>query len=119
MLAVVDHEEHIAVGQPVGERILVRLSTRPRQPELRRYFGGDEVRGPERAEPPPGKSREQAAATVIASAVLPTPPGPSSVVTGAEVTLSLTSRISLSLPTSRRGRNTVGLEFAHARTRWQ
>jgi hypothetical protein len=31
-------------------------------------------------------------------------------VTGAEVTLSLTSRISLSLPTSRRGRNGVGLE---------
>ena len=30
--------------------------------------------------------------------------------TGAEVTLSLTSRISLSLPTRRRGRNGVGLE---------
>jgi hypothetical protein len=39
-------------------------------------------------------------------------------VTGAELTLSLTSRISLSLPTSRRGRNTVGLEFgAFARAR--
>jgi hypothetical protein len=33
------------------------------------------------------------------------------VVTGAELTLSLTSLISLSLPTSRRGRNIVGLGF--------
>jgi len=32
-------------------------------------------------------------------------------VTGAEVTLSLTSRISLSLPTSRRGRNTANAAF--------
>jgi hypothetical protein len=32
-------------------------------------------------------------------------------VTGAEVTLSLTSRISPSLPTSRRGRSTARLEF--------
>ena len=31
------------------------------------------------------------------------------------MTLSLTSRISLSLPTSRRGRNTVGLEFGASR----
>src|SRR5262249_7055255 len=61
---------------------------------------------------PPGKSREQAAATAIASAVLPTPPGPSRVVTGAEVTLSLTSRISLSLPTSCRGRKPAGPEFS-------
>lgn len=60
---------------------------------------------------PPGKSCEQAAAAVTASAVLPTPPGPSRVVTGAEVTLSMTSLISRSLPTSRRGRNTVGLRF--------
>jgi hypothetical protein len=32
-------------------------------------------------------------------------------VTGVEVTLSLTSRISLSLPTRRRGRKTVGVGF--------
>jgi hypothetical protein len=39
------------------------------------------------------------------SAVLPTPPGPVTVVNGVNGTLSITSAISRSLPTSRRGRN--------------
>lgn len=60
---------------------------------------------------PSGKSAAHAAATAIASPVLPTPPGPVSVVTDADAMLSVTSRISLSLPTSRRGRNGVGLDF--------
>ena len=113
MLAVVDHEQHIAFGQPTGERIFGELPARPRQSELNRHLGRNEIGRPQRAQPttvtPPGKSRAQVAATAIASAVLPTPPGPSKVVTGADVTLSVTSRSSPSLPTSRRERKTVWL----------
>ena len=81
VLAVVDHEQHVALGEPARERILVGLPTRPRQPELGGHLGRDEIGRPQRAEPndghAAGKVPEHAAATVIASAVLPTPPGPS------------------------------------------
>ena len=80
MLAVVDHEEHIAFGEPGGERIFVRLATRPRQPELDGHFGRDELGGPHGGEPDDGhavgKVPVHAAATVIASAVLPDPSRP-------------------------------------------
>src|SRR3984893_17396590 len=54
---------------------------------------------------PSGNCAADAAATASASAVLPTPPGPVTVVNGVSATSSITSAISRSLPTSRRGRN--------------
>jgi hypothetical protein len=54
VLAVVDHQEHIAFGQPAGERIVVGLPTRPRQPELGGHLGRNEICGPQRAEPNDG-----------------------------------------------------------------
>lgn len=54
VLAVVDHEEHIAFGQPAGERILVGLPTQPRQPELGGHLGRNEICRPQRAEPNDG-----------------------------------------------------------------
>ncbi len=53
----------------------------------------------------------QVATTAMASAVLPTPPGPVSVVTGADAMLSVTLRSSVSRPINRRGRNTGGRAF--------
>ena len=35
------HEQHVALGQPVGERILVGLTARPRHPDLRGHLTGD------------------------------------------------------------------------------
>src|ERR1700689_4304632 len=47
-----------------------------------------------------GNCAADAAATACASAVLPTPPGPVTVVNGVSATLSITSASSRSLPTS-------------------
>ena len=49
---------------------------------------------------PSGNCGAAAAATVRASAVLPTPPGPISVVNGVDTMRSITSAISRSLPSS-------------------
>ena len=54
VLAVVDHEQHIAFGQPAGERIFVGLPARPRQSELNRHLGRNEIGRPQRAEPNDG-----------------------------------------------------------------
>ena len=54
VLAVVDHEQHIAFGEPASERVLVGLATRPRQPELDGHLGRNEIRRPQRAEPNDG-----------------------------------------------------------------
>jgi len=54
VLAVVDEEQDITFGEPVRERLFVRLATRSRQPELRGDFGRNELRGPHRAEPDDG-----------------------------------------------------------------
>ena len=51
VLTVVDHQEHIALGQPVDERFLVGLPTRPRQPKLGGHFGPNQVCRLHRAEP--------------------------------------------------------------------
>ena len=44
VLAVVEHQEDIAIGQPAGERFLVRLTARPLHADLRGDLAGDEVR---------------------------------------------------------------------------
>ena len=43
VLAVVEHQQHIAVRKPAGERVLVRLTARPLHPDLRGHFTCDEV----------------------------------------------------------------------------
>ena len=53
---------------------------------------------------PSGNRADESAATASAKAVFPTPPGPVTVVIGTDATLSATSAISRSLPTSRRDR---------------
>jgi hypothetical protein len=53
---------------------------------------------------PSGNLADDSAATASANAVLPTPPGPVTVVNGTDATVSAISAISLSLPTSRRDR---------------
>ena len=44
VLAVVEHQEDIAIGQPAGERFLVRLTARPLHADLRGDLAGDEIR---------------------------------------------------------------------------
>jgi hypothetical protein len=41
VLAVVEHDQDIAFGQPVGERILIGLTDRPRHPHLRGHLSSD------------------------------------------------------------------------------
>src|SRR4029077_13819910 len=57
---------------------------------------------------PPGKCADEAAATVSANAVFPTPPGPVTVVNEEELMVSAISASSRSLPTSRRERPAPG-----------
>ena len=59
VLAVVDHEQHIAFGEPARERVLVGLPTRPRQPELDGHLGRDEICRPQRAEPNDGHAARE------------------------------------------------------------
>ena len=54
VLAVVDHQQHIAFGEPARERVFVGLPTRPRQPELDGHLGRNEIGRPQRAEPNDG-----------------------------------------------------------------
>ena len=56
---------------------------------------------------PSGNLADDSAATASANAVLPTPPGPVTVVNGTDATLSASSAISLSLPISRRARTAL------------
>ena len=51
VFAVVEHQQHIAIGQPVDQRILVGLAARPLHAQLRRHFAGDELGGSQRREP--------------------------------------------------------------------
>ena len=44
VLAVVEHQQDIAIGQPAGERFLVRLTARPLHPDLCGHLAGDEIR---------------------------------------------------------------------------
>ena len=44
VLAVVEHQENIAIGQPASERFLVRLTARPLHAHLSSDLASDEIR---------------------------------------------------------------------------
>ena len=44
MLAVVEHQEDIAISQPAGERFLVRVTARPLHTDLCGDLADDEIR---------------------------------------------------------------------------
>ena len=104
VLAVVEHQQDIAIGQPLGERVLVRLAPDRCMPTWAATSpatrSADRNEASQTTNTPSGNRADDAAATARASAVLPTPPGPVTVVNGTDATISATSAISRSLPTS-------------------
>jgi len=111
VLAVVEQQQDVTLCEPLRKRVRIRPSARLGKPNAAATAAP--TSSAERSEPshtattPSGKCSALEAATVIASAVLPTPPGPISVVTDEDTTLSVTSATSRSLPTSRRGRSEI------------
>jgi hypothetical protein len=104
VLAVVEYYQDISVGKPLGERVLVR---RPPDRCIPSWAAtslatrsADRSEASQTTNTPSGNRADDSAATARASAVLPTPAGPVSVVNGTDATLSATSAISRSLPTS-------------------